>query len=433
MVLVRVALSVRRRLHRLPLFRHVIPLRRMSLQDACSILEVELNADRKAVKEAYFEKAKTYHPDNQVTGDAQMFRQVRKAYNLLQHGVPDGAARAQSQWRGNFDEEQQRRRRSQFEQFRRRQYEEARRAQEQKEDFEKLLRHFWRSMRNILSRQRKNFASLWEGEFKWATMAVGIFSVPLFFIALYGNRESLSDTMGRAAARKNITQRELFNQEGQKLFAQISARCDDATYSTILADYRAHILSARKTPPSVIKTRDVIRIDALFKRFPTHAAELLNSPIAQAVGYTLGQKDDVSSTETTSVAQPTVVNYQAAHFDRVDLEAVVKLYLKGEKERALFLMNNPEALAAHRKSSGRNNLTPATSSALSSAWNSAVDKTLDGLDGAMDLLAPYLDVFVYNWRLFVYILRYDSLEQLTCEQFLREMDRASRQDADLNL
>ena len=208
MVLVRVALSVRRRLHRLPLFRHVIPLRRMSLQDACSILEVELNADRKAVKEAYFEKAKTYHPDNQVTGDAQMFRQVRKAYNLLQHGVPDGAARAQSQWRGNFDEEQQRRRRSQFEQFRRRQYEEARRAQEQKEDFEKLLRHFWRSMRNILSRQRKNFASLWEGEFKWATMAVGIFSVPLFFIALYGNRESLSDTMGRAAARKNITQRE---------------------------------------------------------------------------------------------------------------------------------------------------------------------------------------------------------------------------------
>jgi len=177
----------------------------------------------------------------------------------------------------------------------------------------------------------------------------------------------------------------------------------------------------------------VIRIDALFKRFPTHAAELLNSPIAQAVGYTLGQKDDVSSTETTSVAQPTVVNYQAAHFDRVDLEAVVKLYLKGEKERALFLMNNPEALAAHRKSSGRNNLTPATSSALSSAWNSAVDKTLDGLDGAMDLLAPYLDVFVYNWRLFVYILRYDSLEQLTCEQFLREMDRASRQDADLNL
>lgn len=189
-------------------------------------------------------------------------------------------------------------------------------------------------------------------------------------------------------------------------------------------------MSARKTPPSVIKMRDVIRIDSLFKRFPAYAAELLNSPIAQAAAYTLGQKADISSTKTTTVTQPTVVNYQAAHFDRVYLEEVVKLYLKGEKDRALFLMNNPEALTEHRKSAGRNNVTPTQSSALSSAWNTAVDKALDGLDGAMEQLAPYLDVLVYNWRLFVYILRYDSLEQFTWEQFLHGMVRASRQHAD---
>jgi len=179
--------------------------------------------------------------------------------------------------------------------------------------------------------------------------------------------------------------------------------------------------------------RDVIRIDSLFKRFPVFAAELLNTPIAQAGAYALGQKADVSSMETTTVTQPTVVNYQAAHFDRVDLEEVVKLYLKGEKDRALFLMNNPEALSEHRKSAGRKSVTPTQSSVLSSAWNTAVDKALDGLDGAMEQLAPYLDVLVYNWRLFVYILRYDSLEQVTWEQFLREMERASRQDAEFPL
>ncbi len=46
------------------------------------VLNVPETASNEEVKRAYFEFARKYHPDNQETGDAAVFRQVTQAYEL---------------------------------------------------------------------------------------------------------------------------------------------------------------------------------------------------------------------------------------------------------------------------------------------------------------------------------------------------------------
>lgn len=46
------------------------------------ILEVDMLATSAIVKTAYYNKAKKFHPDNQETGDAEKFKQIKAAYDV---------------------------------------------------------------------------------------------------------------------------------------------------------------------------------------------------------------------------------------------------------------------------------------------------------------------------------------------------------------
>jgi hypothetical protein len=47
------------------------------------VLEIDEQSTNEAIREAYFRLAKRYHPDNAATGDAELFRQVQRAYELV--------------------------------------------------------------------------------------------------------------------------------------------------------------------------------------------------------------------------------------------------------------------------------------------------------------------------------------------------------------
>ncbi|MBI2102998.1 DnaJ domain-containing protein [Candidatus Woesearchaeota archaeon] len=51
--------------------------------DYYSILGTRFDASDAEIKEARQELAKRYHPDNQVTGDEQKFREIQEAYEVL--------------------------------------------------------------------------------------------------------------------------------------------------------------------------------------------------------------------------------------------------------------------------------------------------------------------------------------------------------------
>ena len=51
-----------------------------SAQPWHDVLQVSPNADPDIIKSAYRKLASKYHPDNQDTGDAQMFAKIRRAY-----------------------------------------------------------------------------------------------------------------------------------------------------------------------------------------------------------------------------------------------------------------------------------------------------------------------------------------------------------------
>lgn len=57
---------VKRQLYRRPRIVRLINLRVLTHQEACFILGVPLGATKRDIKAAYYEKAKMYHPDNQV-------------------------------------------------------------------------------------------------------------------------------------------------------------------------------------------------------------------------------------------------------------------------------------------------------------------------------------------------------------------------------
>lgn len=46
------------------------------------VLGVDMRASTEEIKKAYFDLARRYHPDNKATGNPELFRQVRQAYEL---------------------------------------------------------------------------------------------------------------------------------------------------------------------------------------------------------------------------------------------------------------------------------------------------------------------------------------------------------------
>jgi len=51
--------------------------------DHYEVLQVSQNADSETIERVYRMLAKRYHPDNAATGDAERFRDVREAYEIL--------------------------------------------------------------------------------------------------------------------------------------------------------------------------------------------------------------------------------------------------------------------------------------------------------------------------------------------------------------
>ena len=54
-----------------------------SFVDHYEVLQVSQNADSETIERVYRMLAKRYHPDNSATGDAERFRDVREAYEIL--------------------------------------------------------------------------------------------------------------------------------------------------------------------------------------------------------------------------------------------------------------------------------------------------------------------------------------------------------------
>jgi len=56
----------------------------MNRQKACAALELDAGATSKDIKNAFLNKAKIYHPDNQLTGNAERFKEVKEAADYLE-------------------------------------------------------------------------------------------------------------------------------------------------------------------------------------------------------------------------------------------------------------------------------------------------------------------------------------------------------------
>lgn len=56
----------------------------LSVQESANLLGISTNSDKKKIKSAYLEKAKLYHPDVQATGNAQKFKNLSIAQEVLE-------------------------------------------------------------------------------------------------------------------------------------------------------------------------------------------------------------------------------------------------------------------------------------------------------------------------------------------------------------
>ena len=52
-------------------------------RDFYEVLGVSKSASKDEIKSAYRKLAKKYHPDNHETGDAEKFKEVQEAYDVL--------------------------------------------------------------------------------------------------------------------------------------------------------------------------------------------------------------------------------------------------------------------------------------------------------------------------------------------------------------
>lgn len=206
-----------------------------------------------------------------------------------------------------------------------------------------------------MSHQFKNFASLRKERFNWLPFILGTIPVAISFFVIkeFVTNRKITDHL----EPRNVpvlTQHEMFCIQAQAAFRTISYRCDNAPYLTLLHDYQKHILSYRQTDPKILKGRDVILIDKLFRQFPRYASELLDDPQGNAelpelplTPYIMGLKTNMPvHKEPVKPHEPALVNNPATfglftQFSAEDLRKVVEIYETGAVDHALFYANNP--------------------------------------------------------------------------------------------
>ena len=52
-------------------------------RDLYQVLGIKKGASKDEIKSAYRKLAKTYHPDNHETGNAEKFKEVQEAYDIM--------------------------------------------------------------------------------------------------------------------------------------------------------------------------------------------------------------------------------------------------------------------------------------------------------------------------------------------------------------
>ena len=63
--------------------RSLVFIRNFGREEALQVLELRDGSTRHQIRISFLQKAKIYHPDNQLTGDAEMFRKIKLANDIL--------------------------------------------------------------------------------------------------------------------------------------------------------------------------------------------------------------------------------------------------------------------------------------------------------------------------------------------------------------
>ncbi|CBY11227.1 unnamed protein product [Oikopleura dioica] len=77
-------------------YTRVLLVRKLTIPESAKLLGVGETADNKEIKTAFLKKAKLFHPDNQDGGDAEKFKKLTKAKDVLENHQKVLATRAKA-------------------------------------------------------------------------------------------------------------------------------------------------------------------------------------------------------------------------------------------------------------------------------------------------------------------------------------------------